>query len=149
MIKVLFVCTGNICRSTMAEYVFKDMVKKAGREQEFYIDSAGTSREEEGDGVHYGTREKLRQQGIPCGNHRARQMTRKDYEEFDYLIGMDDGNIRGMRRIAGGDPDGKIYKLLEFSGSSRNIADPWYTGNFDATWDDVTEGLEGLKQKLL
>ena len=149
MIKVLFVCTGNICRSTMAEYVFKDMVKKAGREQEFYIDSAGTSREEEGNGVHYGTREKLRQQGIPCGNHRARQMTRKDYEEFDYLIGMDDGNIRGMRRIAGGDPDGKIYKLLEFSGSSRNIADPWYTGNFDATWDDVTEGLEGLKQKLL
>lgn len=149
MTKVLFVCTGNICRSTMAEYVFKDMVKKAGREQEFYIDSAGTSREEEGNGVHYGTREKLRQQGIPCGNHRARQMTRKDYEEFDYLIGMDDGNIRGMRRIAGGDPDGKIYKLLEFSGSSRNIADPWYTGNFDATWDDVTEGLEGLKQKLL
>ena len=149
MIKVLFVCTGNICRSTMAEYVFKDMVKKAGREQEFYIDSAGTSREEEGNGVHYGTREKLRQQGIPCGNHRARQMTRKDYEKFDYLIGMDDGNIRGMRRIAGGDPDGKIYKLLEFSGSSRNIADPWYTGNFDATWADVTEGLEGLKQKLL
>ncbi|GAA6492322.1 low molecular weight protein-tyrosine-phosphatase [Candidatus Bariatricus faecipullorum] len=149
MIKVLFVCTGNICRSTMAEYVFKDMVKKAGREQEFYIDSAGTSREEEGNGVHYGTREKLRQQGIPCGNHRARQMTRKDYEKFDYLIGMDDGNIRGMRRIAGGDPDGKIYKLLEFSGSGRNIADPWYTGNFDATWADVTEGLEGLKQKLL
>ena len=133
----------------MAEYVFKDMVKKAGREQEFYIDSAGTSREEEGNGVHYGTREKLRQQGIPCGNHRARQMTRKDYEKFDYLIGMDDGNIRGMRRIAGGDPDGKIYKLLEFSGSGRNIADPWYTGNFDATWADVTEGLEGLKQKLL
>ncbi|HJB18488.1 MAG TPA: low molecular weight phosphotyrosine protein phosphatase [Candidatus Bariatricus faecipullorum] len=149
MIKVLFVCTGNICRSTMAEYVFKDMVKKAGREQEFHIDSAGTSREEEGNGVHYGTREKLRQQGIPCGNHRARQMTRKDYEKFDYLIGMDDGNIRGMRRIAGGDPDGKIYKLLEFSGSGRNIADPWYTGNFDATWADVTEGLEGLKQKLL
>ena len=149
MIKVLFVCTGNICRSTMAEYVFKDMVKKAGREQEFYIDSAGTSREEEGNGVHYGTREKLRQQGIPCGNHRARQVTRKDYEKFDYLIGMDDGNIRGMRRIAGGDPDGKIYKLLEFSGSGRNIADPWYTGNFDATWADVTEGLEGLKQKLL
>ena len=149
MTKVLFVCTGNICRSTMAEYVFKDMVKKAGREQEFYIDSAGTSREEEGNGVHYGTREKLRQQGIPCGNHRARQMTRKDYEKFDYLIGMDDGNIRGMRRIAGGDPDGKIYKLLEFSGSGRNIADPWYTGNFDATWADVTEGLEGLKQKLL
>lgn len=149
MIKILFVCTGNICRSTMAEYVFKDMVKKAGREQEFYIDSAGTSREEEGNGVHYGTREKLRQQGIPCGNHRARQMTRKDYEKFDYLIGMDDGNIRGMRRIAGGDPDGKIYKLLEFSGSGRNIADPWYTGNFDATWADVTEGLEGLKQKLL
>ena len=149
MIKVLFVCTGNICRSTMAEYVFKDMVKKAGREQEFYIDSAGTSREEEGNGVHYGTREKLRQQGIPCGNHRARQMTRKDYEKFDYLIGMDDGNIRGMRRIAGGDPDGKIYKLLEFYGSGRNIADPWYTGNFDATWADVTEGLEGLKQKLL
>ena len=80
---------------------------------------------------------------------KSRLLTRKDYEKFDYLIGMDDGNIRGMRRIAGGDPDGKIYKLLEFSGSGRNIADPWYTGNFDATWADVTEGLEGLKQKLL
>mgnify|MGYP000379297675 CR=1 FL=1 len=101
MIKVLFICHGNICRSTMAEYVMKDLVKKANLESSFYIDSAGTSNEEDGNPVHYGTQNKLREEGIPCGNHRARQMTRKDYEEFDYLIGMEQWNIRNINRIIG------------------------------------------------
>ena len=144
MIKILFVCHGNICRSTMAQFVFQDMVNKAGLSGNFHIDSAATSREEIGNGVHYGTRQKLQQEGIPCGNHRARQMTRKDYQEFDLLIGMDDWNIRNMQRIAGGDPDHKIRKLLEFAGSRRDIADPWYTGNFDVTYADAVEGLEAL-----
>ena len=99
MIKVLFICHGNICRSTMAEYVMKDLVKKANLESSFYIDSAGTSNEEDGNPVHYGTQNKLREEGIPCGNHRARQMTKKDYEEFDYLIGMEQWNIRNINRI--------------------------------------------------
>ena len=99
MIKILFICHGNICRSTMAEYVMKDLVKKANLESSFYIDSAGTSNEEDGNPVHYGTQNKLREEGIPCGNHRARQMTRKDYEEFDYLIGMEQWNIRNINRI--------------------------------------------------
>lgn len=101
MIKILFICHGNICRSTMAEYVMKDLVKKANLESSFYIDSAGTSNEEDGNPVHYGTQNKLREEGIPCGNHRARQMTRRDYEEFDYLIGMEQWNIRNINRIIG------------------------------------------------
>lgn len=142
MIKVLFICHGNICRSTMAEMVFKDVVRKEYLSDYFHIDSAGTSREEIGNGVHHGTRRKLAQVGIPCDNHRARQMTKKDYETYDYLIGMDTWNIRNMQRIAGGDPERKIYKLLSFAGKSGDIADPWYTGNFDETYDDVKEGCE-------
>ena len=153
MIKVLFICHGNICRSTMAEYVMKDLVKKANLESSFYIDSAGTSNEEDGNPVHYGTQNKLREEGIPCGNHRARQMTKKDYEEFDYLIGMDTANIRNMIRIAGGeDSQGKIYKMLSFAGyehthrlsEAGDVADPWYTGDFEATYRDVKNGCEGL-----
>ena len=145
MIKILFVCHGNICRSTMAEMVFKDMVRKNYMEYDFYIDSAATSREEIGNGVHHGTRRKLAQVGIPCEDHRARQMTKKDYEEFDLLIGMDSYNIRNMHRITGGDPDGKIHMLLDFAGrNGESIADPWYTGNFDETYDDVKAGCEGL-----
>ena len=145
MINVMFVCHGNICRSTMAEMVFKDMVRKNYMEYDFYIDSAATSREEIGNGVHHGTRRKLAQVGIPCEDHRARQMTKKDYEEFDLLIGMDSYNIRNMHRITGGDPDGKIHMLLDFAGrNGESIADPWYTGNFDETYDDVKAGCEGL-----
>lgn len=144
MIKVLFICHGNICRSTMAQCVFTDMVKKLNRENEFYIDSAATSTEEIGNPPHYGTVGKLREVGIPVIPHKARQMTRQDYREYDYLIGMDSYNIRNMERIAGGDPDGKIYALLSFAGSSRSIADPWYTGNFDETYDDIVEGLDGF-----
>ncbi len=148
MIKVLFVCHGNICRSTMAEYMLKDMVRRAGREDEFIIDSAATSTEEIGNGVHYVTREKLKREGIPCGDHRARQMTRKDYQVFDHLLGMDSANIRNMIRIAGGDPQQKICRVLDHTEHPRDIADPWYTGNFDETYEDLREGLEAFLEKV-
>ena len=149
MIKILFICHGNICRSTMAEYVMKHLVRQAGREKEFFIDSAATSREEIGNGVHYGTRRKLAQMGVPCGDHRARQMTRDDYDKFDLLIGMDSANIRNMQRICGGDPDGKIRKMLEYAErASDDVADPWYTGDFDATWRDVFESCSKLLEQL-
>ena len=148
MIRILFVCHGNICRSTMAEYMLKEMVRRAGREDEFRIDSAATSTEEIGNGVHYGTREKLKREGVPCGDHRARQMTRKDYQVFDYLLGMDRANIRNMVRIAGGDPEGKICRVLDFAENPRDIADPWYTGNFDETYDDLQEGLEAFLRSI-
>ena len=144
MIKVLFLCHGNICRSTMAQFVFQDMVNKSGRQADFYISSAATSREEIGNGPHYGTVRKLRQEGVPVLDHRAVQMTKKDYEKYDYLIGMDSANIRNMHRITGGDPEGKIYKLLDFAGEARDIADPWYTGNFDRTYEDVVQGCEAF-----
>lgn len=151
MIKILFVCHGNICRSTMCESVFTYMVNQAGLTEKFEIDSAATSREEIGNGPHYGTRNKLAQVGIPLIPHRARQLTREDYLYYDYLIGMDTANIRNMTRIAGGsDPQGKIYKLLTFAGKGNDVADPWYTDDFDATYRDVSEGcvafLEYLKE---
>ena len=149
MIKVLFVCHGNICRSPMAQYVMLYLVAKRGLSDCFYIDSAATSREEIGNGVHHGTRAKLREVGIPCGDHRARQMTRGDYEEYDYLIGMDTWNIRNMNRIVGAVPDHKIHKLLEYTNRGGDIADPWYTGNFDETYRDVSEGCEGLLAYIL
>ena len=140
MVKVLFVCLGNICRSPMAEYVFKDKIKKEGIEK-FYIDSAATSSEEIGNSIHYGTRNKLKEMNIDYGNHLARQITKQDYEKFDYIIGMEERNIVNIKRIVGEDTKKKIYKLLEFSENPRDIADPWYTGNFDRTYDDIVEGL--------
>lgn len=148
MIKVLFICHGNICRSTMAESVFTYMVQQKHIQDKFYINSAATSREEIGNGPHYGTVSKLRQEGIPVVPHRAVQMTRHDYEEYDFLIGMDTANIRNMIRIAGNDSDGKIYKLLSFAGKSNDVADPWYTGDFDATYRDVCVGCEAFLQYL-
>ena len=144
MIKVLFLCHGNICRSPMAEYVMKDLVKKNGVSDRFLIDSAATSREEIGNPVHPGTRQKLRQEGIPCGDHRARRMEKADYDKYDYLIGMETWNIKNMLRITGGDPDKKISRLLDFLQHPRDIADPWYTGNFDETFEDVMEGCRAL-----
>lgn len=144
MIRILFICHGNICRSTMAQFVFQDMVNKRSLQSHFHIDSAATSREEIGNGPHYGTVQKMKEVGIPVLPHRAVQMTKKDYKEYDYLIGMDQWNIRNMLRITGGDPDAKICKLLDFGDDPRDIADPWYTGNFDRTYEDVVEGCEAL-----
>ena len=143
-IRVLFICHGNICRSTMAESVMTHIVKERHMEDMFYINSAATSREEIGNGPHYGTVGKLRQVGIPVIPHRAIQMTKADYDNYDYLIGMDTANIRNMNRIAGGDSDEKIYKLLTFAGSGRDVADPWYTGDFDSTYRDVLEGCNAF-----
>lgn len=142
MKKILFVCHGNICRSTMAEYVMKDLVKKEGLSDLFFIDSAATSTEEIGNPVHPGTRRKLHEMRIACGDHRARQITRADFAAFDYLLGMDRANIKNMRRMLGESP--KIMQLLDFSSSPRDIADPWYTGDFDATFRDVKEGCLSL-----
>ena len=147
-IKVLMVCHGNICRSTMAESVLTYLVENRGLLDLFYINSAATSREEIGNSPHYGTVRKLQQAGIPVVPHRAVQMTRQDYLEYDYLIGMDTANIRNMNKIAGGDPSGKIYKLLSFVDESRDVADPWYTGDFDATFRDVLVGCEGFLEFL-
>ena len=149
MIKVLFVCHGNICRSTMAQSVFAHMVRQKGLEDVFEIDSAATSREEIGNTPHYGTVGKLREVGIPLVPHRAVQMTKEDYEHYDYLIGMDSANIRNMTRIAGSDKEGKIYKLLQFAGSDKDVADPWYTGDFDATYKDVMTGCRALLDDIL
>ena len=151
MIKILFICHGNICRSTMAEYVMKDMVNKMNLSDSFHIDSAATSREEIGNPVHYGTRRKLKEVGIPCGDHRARQMRREEYDQFDYIIGMDSWNIRNINRMIGnGDPDRKVSKLLDFTErKGQDIADPWYTGNFDETYRDVKEGCEALLDECL
>lgn len=144
MIKVLFVCLGNICRSPMAEYLLKDIVKKEGIEERFYIDSAATSIEEIGNPIHYGTKNKLKQMNIECGNHVARKMTKQDYKKFDYIIGMEESNITDIKKIVGEDKENKIFKLLDFSNNPRDIADPWYTGNFDKTYEDILEGLEGF-----
>lgn len=144
MIKVLFVCHGNICRSTMAEFVFKDMVKNRGIADKFYIASAATSTDEIGNDIHRGTRNKLIEVGVPFEKRQAQQMTRDDYAKFDFLLGMDTPNIRNMTRIAGGDKDNKIKRLLDFTDRGGDIADPWFTGNFDVTYDDVKEGCEGF-----
>jgi protein-tyrosine phosphatase len=128
--------------------MFQDMVNKKGMSDRFFIDSAATSREEIGNGPHYGTISKLRSVGIPVVPHRARQMTKADYDDFDYLIGMDSYNTSNMVRIAGGDPEGKIFQMLDFAGLNRSIADPWYTGDFDATYTDVVEGCEGFLEYL-
>ena len=148
MIKILFICHGNICRSTMAESVFTHLVQQLGVASEFEIDSAATSREEIGNPPHRGTRGKLNQMKIRVVPHAARQMTKEDYKHFDYLIGMDTANIRNMNRIAGGDPEDKIYKLLAFAGIDRDVADPWYTGDFDETFDDVMVGCKAFLQEL-
>ena len=149
MIKVLFICHGNICRSPMAEFVFKDLVQKSGLSNHFHIASAATSTEEIGCGVYPPARQKLAQHGISCAGKTAVQLKKSDYAKYDYLIGMDSWNIRNMNRMLGGDPDGKIFKMLEFAGSSADVADPWYTGDFEATYRDVLAGCQGLLKRIL
>lgn len=148
MHRILFICHGNICRSTMAEFVMKHLVKQAGLEENFLIDSMATSTEEIGNGPHYGTVQKLRQVGVPVLKHYAQQMRKSDYEKYDMIIGMDGMNYRNIMRIIGSDPENKVSLLLEHAGSSRDIADPWYTGNFDQTYEDVLEGCAALLEKL-
>ena len=144
MVSILFVCHGNICRSPMAEFVMKDLVRKAGLEDAFYIESAATSTEEIGNDVYPPARRKLAEHDISCKGKTARQMTRRDYERYDLLVGMDSWNIRNMKVICGGDPDGKIRQLLDFTNRPGDVADPWYTGDFEATWRDVSEGCQCL-----
>lgn len=148
MTKILFVCHGNICRSPMAEFVMKDLVKKAGLEGQFEIASAATSCEEIGNPVYPPARRKLAEYGISCAGKTARRLEKGDYRRYDYLIGMDRYNLRNMERITGGDPQGKIRLLLSFAGEDREISDPWYTGNFDETYDDVLAGCTALLDLL-
>lgn len=148
MIKILFVCHGNICRSPMAEFVMKDLVRKAGRAEEFSIVSAATSTEELGNPVYPPARRMMAAHGIDCTGKTARQLRKADYAQYDYLIGMDQANFRNMQRMCGGDPDGKIHLLLDFTDRPGQVADPWYTGDFQATWEDVLEGCEGLLRHI-
>ena len=149
MTKILFICHGNICRSPMAEFVMKEMVKEAGLSDEFFIASAATSTEELGNPVYPGTRKRLAQEGISVAGKYAVQITRSDYEKYDYLVTMDSRNIANSMRIFGNDPDNKVCRLLDFTSSPRDIADPWYTGDFDTTYDDVVEGCMALLEKII
>ena len=144
MIKILFVCHGNICRSPMSEFILKDMVTKRGISDRFQIASAATSREEIGNPVYPPARRKLLEHGIDPSGKTARQMTWRDYEEYDYILAAEQYNIRNILRITGGDPDHKIHRLLDFSNRPRDIDDPWYTGDFDAAWNDIVEGCEAF-----
>ena len=145
MKKILFICHGNICRSPMAEYVMKDLVRKAGLESQFQITSAATSREEIGNPIYPPARRKLTEHGISCDGHAARQLTNRDYEDYDLLIGMDRANLRDMYRICGGDFADKMHLLLDYTDRpGQEVADPWYTDDFEATWWDVLEGCRGL-----
>ena len=146
--KILFVCHGNICRSPMAEFVMKDLVKKAGLASQSHIESAATSREEIGNPVYPPARRKLAEHGISCDGHAARQLTNADYEKYDLLIGMDRANLRNVQRICGGDPDGKLRLLMDYTDHPGDVADPWYTGNFETTWQDVLAGCQRLLKEL-
>ncbi len=148
MTKVLFVCHGNICRSPMAEFIMKNLVEKAGCSKDFEIASAATSAEEIGNPVYPPARSKLEEHGIDCSGKRARQLSQADYEKYDLLIGMDRANLRNMHRICGGDKAGKIRLLLEYTGHPGDVADPWYTRDFDATWRGVEAGCLGLLEHL-
>ena len=152
MIRVLFICHGNICRSPMAEFILKDMVAKIGIEDKFHIESRATSSEEiyrgVGNPVYPPAKKELSAHGISCEGKRAKQLEKSDYDSFDYLIGMEEVNIRNMKRILGNDELGKMHKLLEYAGSDRDIADPWYSGNFEKTFSDIVEGCNGFLQKL-
>ena len=150
MTKILFICHGNICRSPMAEFVMKDLVKKAGLETEFLIASAATSTEAIGNPVYPPARRKLAEHGISCAGKTSRQLTGTDYDQYDLLIGMDRANIRNMNRICGGDPEGKLHLLMEYAGRpDSEVADPWYTDDFETTWRDVLEGCRELLASIV
>lgn len=149
MIKVMFVCLGNICRSPMAEFVLKELVRKKDLENEFYISSSATSSEEIGNDVHYGTVRKLTSVGIPVEHRKSIKLAKEDYNKYDYILGMEERNIKSILRIVGQDPKNKVCRLLDFSKNPRDIADPWYTGNFDKTYDDILEGCTDFLNVVL
>ena len=148
MIRILFICHGNICRSPMGEFVMKDLVRKAGLEEHFHIESAATSTEEIGNSVYPPARRKMAEHGISCAGKTARQLRRDDYARWDYLVGMDEANRRNITRMCGGDPEGKISLLLDHTPRPREVADPWYTGDFERTWQDVSEGCAALLAEI-
>ena len=148
MFKILFICHGNICRSAMSEFIMRDMIKKRGLADEIQVSSAATSREEIGNDMYPPAKRKLDKEHIPYTRHHARQITRQDYDEYDLLVCMEQYNIRNLKRIIPDDPDNKIHLLLEYSDNTRDISDPWYTGDFDRAYDDITEGCEGLLEYL-
>ena len=148
MIKILFVCHGNICRSPMAEFVMKDIVKKLNIADKFEIASAATSTEEIGNPVYPPARKKLAEEGLSCSGKTARQMTKDDYGDYDYIVAMDRNNLRNMVRFTGDDPEGKVSLLMDYTPTPRDVADPWYTGDFQQTWDDVNEGCRGLLEAI-
>jgi len=148
MTRILFVCHGNICRSPMAEFVMKELVREAHREGDFYIESAATSTEEIGNPVYPPARLKLAEHGISCAGKTARQLRGSEYGRWDLMVGMDEWNIRNMKLICGGDPAGKIHKLLDFTPRHGDVADPWYTGDFEATWRDVLQGCKAILSKF-
>ena len=148
MTRILFVCLGNICRSPMAEYLRRDLARRAGLEDQIQVASAATSREELGNPVYPPARRKLAEHGIACEGHSARQMTAADYDRFDLLIGMDQNNLRNMNRICGGDPQHKLRMLMDYTDRPGEVADPWHTGDFERTWQDVLAGCQGLLAQL-
>lgn len=148
MTKIMFVCHGNICRSPMAEFVMKDLVKRAGLEYEFEIASSAVSAEELGNPVYPPARDMLAAHGISCKGKRAQQLTRRDYDEYDLIIAMDRSNLRNIDRIIRSDPEGKVHLLLEYADRTDSVADPWYTGDFQTAYDDILEGCEGLLEYL-
>lgn len=148
MIRILFICHGNICRSVMAEYILKDLARRRNCESELFIDSAATSMEEIGNPIYPPARAVLQVQGVPVGTHRARQLQRREYGSYDLIIGMDRENMRRMRDIFGGDPEGKLHMLSEYAGFEGEIADPWYTRNFELTYRQIEAGCRGLLDRL-
>lgn len=148
MIRILFVCHGNICRSPMAECYLKHLIHKAGRDRDFTVASAATSREEIGHDIHWGTKEILTAKGIPYTRRKARQITKADYDDYDYIITFDAENKWEVTRLLGPDRDHKVQSLLSFAGLTRDVADPWYTGDFTQTYADVEQGCQALWQQI-
>lgn len=148
MIKILFVCHGNICRSPIAQYVMQDLVRREGLESGFYIDSAATSSEETGNPVYPPARRILAKYQVPCGGHRARRMEQSDYKKYDYLVGMEGYNLRNMMRILGDDPEDKVSLLLDWTDRPGDIDDPWYTGDFETVYRQIRQGCEAMLRKL-
>lgn len=148
MKSILFVCHGNICRSTMAEFVMKEFIRQAGLEKDFSIASAACRTDALGWDIHPGTKAKLRAEGIPFSSRQARKITHQDYEQYDYIIGMDEENMRDLKSLTHGDPQHKTHRLLDFTQEHRDVADPWYTDNFDDTYADISKGCQALLDEL-